>query len=55
MAFDGEVERKVPVEEVKAGDVIAAHTGEKIVIDGRVISGDAAINQASITGSPIRP
>ncbi|RGS73142.1 cation-translocating P-type ATPase [Mitsuokella sp. AF21-1AC] len=47
---DGEVERKVPVEEVKAGDVIAAHTGEKIVIDGRVISGDAAINQASITG-----
>ena len=47
---DGEVERKVPVEQVKAGDVIAAHTGEKIVIDGRVIRGDAAINQASITG-----
>ena len=47
---DGEVERKVPIEQVKAGDVIAAHTGEKIVIDGRVIRGDAAINQASITG-----
>lgn len=47
---EGDVERKVPVEAVKAGDVIAAHTGEKIVIDGRVISGDAAINQASITG-----
>ncbi len=47
---DGEVERKVPVEQVKAGDIIAAHTGEKIVIDGRVLRGDAAINQASITG-----
>lgn len=47
---DGEVERKVPVEQVKAGDIIAAHTGEKIVIDGRIIRGDAAINQASITG-----
>lgn len=47
---DGEVERKVPIEQVKAGDIIAAHTGEKIVIDGRVIRGDAAINQASITG-----
>ena len=48
--IDGEVERKVPVEQVKAGDIIAAHTGEKIVIDGRIIRGDAAINQASITG-----
>ena len=47
---DGEVERKVPIEQVKAGDIIAAHTGEKIVIDGRVLCGDAAINQASITG-----
>lgn len=47
---DGEVERKVPIEQVKAGDIIAAHTGEKIVIDGRVLRGDAAINQASITG-----
>ncbi|WP_337515562.1 heavy metal translocating P-type ATPase [Mitsuokella jalaludinii] len=47
---DGEVERKVPIEQVKAGDIIAAHTGEKIVIDGRIIRGDAAINQASITG-----
>lgn len=47
---DGEVERKVPIEQVKADDIIAAHTGEKIVIDGRVLRGDAAINQASITG-----
>ena len=47
---EGEVERKVPVEQVKVGDTIAAHTGEKIVVDGRVLSGDAAVNQASITG-----
>ena len=47
---EGGVERQVPVEQVKAGDTISAHTGEKIVVDGRVISGDAAINQASITG-----
>lgn len=44
------VERQVPVEQVKVGDVIAAHTGEKIVIDGHVIEGSAAVNQASITG-----
>ena len=47
---EGGTERKVPVEHVKVGDTIAAHTGEKIVVDGRVVSGDAAVNQASITG-----
>ena len=47
---DGEVERKVPVEEVRPGDTIAVHAGEKIVIDGRVLRGDAAVTQASITG-----
>ena len=47
---DGEIERKIPVEEVKAGDIIVAHTGEKIVVDGKVIEGTAAVNQASITG-----
>ena len=44
------VEKKIPVEQVHAGDTIAAHTGEKIVIDGRVLAGSAAVNQASITG-----
>lgn len=47
---EGDVERKVPIEKVKVGDIIAAHAGEKIVIDGHVLEGDAAVNQASITG-----
>ena len=47
---DGEVERKVSVDEVRPGDIIAVHAGEKIVIDGRVLRGDAAVTQASITG-----
>lgn len=44
------VERKISVQELKVGDIIAAHTGEKICIDGRVTEGNAAVNQASITG-----
>ena len=47
---EGGVERKISVEQVQAGDTIAAHTGEKIVIDGRVLGGSAAVNQSSITG-----
>lgn len=43
-------ERKVPVESLKVGDHIAVHLGEKICVDGMVIAGNAAVNQASITG-----
>ena len=47
---DGGVERKVAVESVQVGDRIAAHSGEMICVDGRVVSGKASVNQASITG-----
>lgn len=43
-------ETKVPVESLKVGDTIAVHLGEKICVDGKVIHGNAAVNQASITG-----
>ena len=43
-------EKKVPVESLKPSDHIAVHLGEKICVDGRVVSGNAAVNQASITG-----
>lgn len=43
-------EKKAPVESLKPGDHIAVHLGEKICVDGRVVSGNAAVNQASITG-----
>lgn len=49
VADDGH-EEKVPIEQIKVNDVIAVHTGEKICVDGTVISGNAAIDQASITG-----
>ncbi len=49
LVTDG-VEKQVPVEQVQVGDLVAAHTGEKIVIDGRVTEGTAAVNQASVTG-----
>ena len=50
---DKGVERQVPVESLKVGDLIAVHAGEKICIDGKVVSGTAAVNQSSITGESI--
>jgi Cd2+/Zn2+-exporting ATPase len=44
----GEVE--LPVEEIKLGETVLVKPGEKIPIDGTVISGYSAVNQAAITG-----
>lgn len=46
---DGE-ERDVPIAEVRAGDVVVVRPGEKIPVDGEVISGQATIDQSIITG-----
>ena len=39
-------ERKVPVDSLKVGDTIAVHLGEKICVDGKVVGGNAAVNQS---------
>ncbi len=43
-------ENKVNPEEVNVGDIIVVKQGEKIPLDGIVISGTASLNTASLTG-----
>jgi cation transport ATPase len=40
----------VPLKEVKEGDIIAAFSGEKIVLDGIVCKGEATLDEAMLTG-----
>ena len=49
----GETETLVPIHTVKAGDEIVVRTGSLIPLDGRVIAGEAMINQASLTGEAL--
>lgn len=44
---------KVPVEEVVKGDRILVRSGEKIAIDGEIVSGHALIAEAAITGESV--
>ena len=46
---DGSLER-CPIAEARAGDLVEAHTGEKIAVDGTVHSGSAVVDQSAITG-----
>lgn len=44
------VEVEVPIEELRKGDIVVLHTGEKICIDGEIIDGNALIDESPITG-----
>lgn len=46
-------ELELPVEDVQVGDTLIVRPGEKLAMDGQIISGRSAINQAAITGESI--
>ena len=46
-------ETVVPVEQVKLGDVFVVRPGESIPVDGRVLDGHSAVNEAALTGESI--
>ena len=46
-------EKTVPLSMIKKGDIVAVRTGNAIPADGTVLSGEALVNQASITGEPL--
>ncbi|NLA11328.1 MAG: cadmium-translocating P-type ATPase, partial [Firmicutes bacterium] len=46
----GNKEVAIPVKEIRVGDRLLIRTGNKVPIDGRVIRGEALLNQASLTG-----
>lgn len=43
-------EEMIEIEKLQIGDVVLIKTGEKIPVDGTIIHGSGAINQAAITG-----
>ena len=49
---DGQ-EVKVAVGDVKVGDLVRIRPGERIPVDGMVVSGHSAVDQSFVTGEPI--
>ncbi len=47
------VETEIPVEQVKKGDVFVVRPGENIPVDGVVLEGSSAVNEAALTGESI--
>ena len=47
------VETEVSIEQVQKGDVFAVRPGENIPVDGIVLEGSSAVNEAALTGESI--
>jgi len=50
---DADGERRVSLEEVAIGTVIVVRPGDKVPLDGDVVAGRSAVNQAPITGESL--
>ena len=50
---EGESFREAPVEQVRPGDVIAIKSGSRVPLDGEIIEGESAVDQAPITGESV--
>lgn len=44
---------EMPVEQVKIGDTLLVKPGEKIPVDGAVLSGDSYVDESMISGEPV--
>lgn len=47
------IEVKLPIDQIKAGDIIIVRPGEKIPVDGVIIEGNSAIDESMITGESL--
>ncbi|HEU0079798.1 MAG TPA: copper-translocating P-type ATPase, partial [Longimicrobiaceae bacterium] len=46
-------EADVPVEEVRHGDVVVVRPGERVPVDGEVVSGTSAVDESMLTGESL--
>lgn len=47
------VETSLPLDEIRIGDLVLIRPGERVPVDGVVVRGAAAVNQASLTGESL--
>ncbi len=50
-----EIDREVdvPIEEIRPGDLVRVRPGEKVPVDGIVVSGSSTVDESMLTGEPL--
>jgi len=47
-------EEDVPLEQVKAGDILRVRPGDKVPVDGEVTDGSSRVDESMVTGEPVQ-
>lgn len=47
------VETVKRIDQVRRGDIVLAHPGDRIAVDGEVVSGESAVDESMLSGEPI--
>jgi P-type Cu+ transporter len=50
---EGDAERDVPLAAVQPGDLLRVRPGERVPVDGIVLSGGSAVDESMLTGEPL--
>jgi P-type Cu+ transporter len=50
---DGGAERELPIEQVRVGYLVRVRPGERVPVDGTVVSGRSGVDQSLVTGEPL--
>jgi Cu+-exporting ATPase len=51
--LDDGKEKEIPLSQVKVGDIVIVHPGERIPVDGVILEGESAVDESMLTGEPI--
>lgn len=50
---DGDTVREVSIDTIRVGDVLVVRPGERVAVDGAVLSGTSYVDESMITGEPV--
>lgn len=50
---EGNEEKRIPLDQVQVDDVVVIRPGEKIAVDGMVLSGESYVDESTLSGEPI--
>jgi Cd2+/Zn2+-exporting ATPase len=53
LVTEGGIEREVPVSGLRKGQRVRVRPGEKIPIDGKVVDGESAVDESTVTGESV--
>jgi len=51
--FEAGVEREIPIDQVKPGDVVLVRPGQQVPVDGHLLAGSSYVDESMITGEPV--